>query len=147
MGRDPPSAFDHACVTPCIFLHHGKTSPHITQRDASKPEDRRWAHMGRDRHPRRLTTCVPHRVHLTSQQVHSARPLNTHLTTHAGYIVCTQYSVQHTSAVPYVVYRSLYMYITAHTGHLMVMASVSHQMYLPTYASYPMYMLWHLHIK
>lgn len=34
---------------------------------------------------------------------------NTHLTTHAGYIVCTQYSVKPWSSAPYVVYRSRYM--------------------------------------
>lgn len=34
---------------------------------------------------------------------------NTHLTTHAGYIVCTQYNMKHRSSAPYVVHRSRYM--------------------------------------
>lgn len=91
-----------------------------------------WAEI---RHPP-LTTCASHHEHLTSsQQVTLSTMYRVHLytvctpfhtpchdtqmTAHAGYIICTQCSMQRTSSAPDVAYRSRSMCLTAHTGHLM----------------------------
>lgn len=67
---------------------------------------------------------------------------NTHLTTHVGYIVCTQYSVKPRSSAPYVVYRSRYMR-PPHWCGVPCCTKRTFQHYVP----YTMCTLWHLHTE